>query len=60
MITKCYTLLSFCPLTAKEKSPPNNSGRLLDQGNLARRPTRKINKCKKHNVKTKCKKHNGL
>ena len=40
------TLASFCPLAAKRKSPPNKSGRLLDQGNLARGPTRTINNVK--------------
>jgi len=28
--------LSFCPLTAKEKQPPSKTGRLPDQGNLAK------------------------
>merc|ERR1712030_16620 len=53
------TLASFCPLAAKEKPPPNKSGRLLEQGNLARGPTR-TNKIVKnikqeHNVR-----NNGL
>ena len=29
-------LFSFYPLTVKGKPPPSNSGRLLDQGNLAK------------------------